>query len=201
MNRISDIHLPRQFYEILVWPYLTESQRDCSLNSESHLCLGEAIVNENRVRVRINRSTGELEVEGTEQQVTAWWEKLWPQLSNAPTPTAPSNLMQPLALAHSGGNHDLPEIFGEYYSEFRSDVTDVDRVLIAGSFVQARDSERVFTTKGANQLLLDQNIKVTNASENVRRLTQTKRVFVVSDGRFRVSTIGIEHLKTLRTPQ
>jgi len=95
----------------------------------------------------------------------------------------------------------MPEIFGEYYAEFRSDITDVDKILIAGSFVQARDAERVFTTKTANQLLLDQNIKVGNASESVRRLTQTKRAFVVSDGRFRVSANGLEHLKTLTVAQ
>lgn len=85
--------------------------------------------------------------------------------------------------------------------EFRSDVTDVDKVLIAGAFAQAQNSERVFTTKAAKQLLLDQNIKVSNASENVRRLTQTKRVFVVSDGKFRVSASGAEHLKTLKASQ
>jgi len=39
---------------------------------------------------------------------------------------------------------------------------------------------------------------VTNASENVRRLVQTKRVFVVSDGRFRVSANGLEYLKSLK---
>ena len=89
--------------------------------------------------------------------------------------------------------------FGEFYGGFRSDITDVDKVLIAAAFVQGKDSDRTFTTKSANQLLLDQNIKVTNASENVRRLTQTKRAFVVSDGRFRVSASGLDHLKSLRT--
>jgi hypothetical protein len=113
------------------------------------------------------------------------------QTSQTPSQRAAAN--QPT------GQQDLPELFGEYFAEFRSDVTDVDKVLIAASFVQARDSDRVFSTKAANQLLLDQNIKVANASENVRRLTQTKRVFLVADGRFRVSATGLEHLKTLKT--
>lgn len=159
-------------------------------------------MNESRMRVRVNRAAGELEVEGTETQVAEWWEKLWPQLVEMPPPqTIPKKSKQPLALTASGGNRDMPEIFGEYYAEFRSDITDVDKILIAGSFVQARDAERVFTTKTANQLLLDQNIKVGNASESVRRLTQTKRAFVVSDGRFRVSANGLEHLKTLTVAQ
>jgi hypothetical protein len=153
-------------------------------------------VTENRIRIRANRTTGELEVEGTESQVASWWERLWPQLAEhrtSQTPTQRAGANQP------PGQQDLPELFGEYFAEFRSDVTDVDKVLIAGSFVQARDSDRVFSTKAANQLLLDQNIKVANASENVRRLTQTKRVFLVADGRFRVSATGLEHLKTLKT--
>lgn len=158
-------------------------------------------MNDNRIRVRLNRSTGELEVEGTEQQVSTWWAKLWPELGAVPAVTTPGSPMQRVAAVQPGGNQGIPEIFGEYYSGFRSDVTDVDKVLIAGSFAQTQDPERVFTTKAANQLLLDQNIKVTNASENVRRLTQTKRVFVVSDGKFRISATGLEHLKTLKTTQ
>jgi hypothetical protein len=130
--------------------------------------------------------------------VAKWWEKLWPELSEGALRTAPD---QPKALVPLGGNSQLPEVFGEFYSEFPSDVTDVDKVLIAGAFVQGKDAERIFTTKTANQLLLDQNIKVANASENVRRLTQTKRVFVVSEGKFRVSASGFEHLKGLKAIQ
>jgi hypothetical protein len=158
-------------------------------------------VSENRMRVRINRSSGELEVEGSETQVTEWWEKLWPQLVEGRADTLPTAVTPRVTSSQSNGHQDVPEIFGEYFSAFRSDVTDVDKILIAASFVQAREPERVFSTKAANQLLVDQNIKVANASQNVRRLTQTKRVFVVSDGRFRVSATGLDHLKTLRSPE
>jgi hypothetical protein len=103
--------------------------------------------------------------------------------------------------AFAPGNGSNPEVFGEFYSEFRSDVTDIDKVLIAGAFIQGKESDRTFTTKAANQLLLGQGIKVTNASENVRRLLQTKRAFVVSDGKFRVSASGFEYLKTLKAAQ
>jgi hypothetical protein len=154
-----------------------------------------------RLRVRINRSTGELELEGTEQQVSTWLEKLSPLLNEGRVATIRNGPAPPLALAQPRADHDFPEFFGEYYSEFRSDITDVDRVLIAGAFVQAKEPDRVFTTKNANQLLLDQNIKVTNASENVRRLVTTKRVFGVPGGKFRVSASGLEHLKVLRATQ
>jgi hypothetical protein len=150
------------------------------------------------IRVRANRSTGELEVEGPSQLVTEWWNKLWPELSEggrfAHGPRLGGNEQ---THASAPSNDHLPEAFGEFFSEFRSDVSDVEKVLIAGAFVQGKAPDRTFSTKTANQLLLDQNIKVTNASQNVRQLTQTKRVFIVSEGKFRVSAAGFEHLKTL----
>jgi hypothetical protein len=153
------------------------------------------LMSESRVRVRANRTTGELEIEGPAQAVEEWWHKLWPELAQVSRPAAelPS---QNQALLPSTGN--LPEVFGEFYTEFRSDITDVDKVLVAAAFVQGKDQERVFTTKAANLVLLDQNIKVTNASENVRRLIQTKRAFVISEGKYRVSTGGFEHLSSLK---
>jgi hypothetical protein len=150
------------------------------------------------IRIRANRSTGELEIEGSLQVVAEWWERLWPQLREIAPAAAPVIQLPRQSLPTATSNAQHPEVFGEYFSEFRSDVTDVDKVLIAGVFVQGKDPERVFSTKNANQLLLDQNIKVANASECVRRLLHTKRAFVVSEGKFRVSATGFDHLKTLK---
>lgn len=162
-------------------------------------------MNDTRIRVRINKSTGELEIEGPNQTVTEWWERLWPEVNQ---PSRIAALQSPALslqgggaatrLLPSAGSEQVPEVFGEFYTEFRSDITDVDKVLVAATFIQDRDQDRVFTTKAANQALLDQNIKVTNASENVRRLIQAKRVFVVSDGKYRVSAMGREYLNTLK---
>jgi hypothetical protein len=152
-----------------------------------------------RVRVRANRSTGELEIEGPLQAVTEWWDKLWPELNGSrPIKHVSGDDGRGLSLPMTTTGGQSPELFGEFYTEFRSGITDVDRVLIAAAFVQGREQERTFSTKAANQVLLDQNIKVANASESVRRLSQTKRVFVVSDGKFRVSSSGFEHLQSLK---
>jgi hypothetical protein len=148
-----------------------------------------------RIRVRANRSTGELEVEGPAQQVAEWWEKLWGELGLEDQPRRLPARQAPPPADLDGL---LSDHFGEYFTEFRPDISDVDKVLVAGAFVQNKEPERSFTTKAANQLLIDQNIKVTNASENVRRLAQMKRVFVVSDGRFRVSASGFDYLKSLK---
>ncbi|MFO0972126.1 MAG: hypothetical protein U1A27_01630 [Phycisphaerae bacterium] len=156
-------------------------------------------MSEPRIKVRANRTTGELELEGPAAAVAEWWDKLWSELRE-PARAATGGASQRQALLPAA-SVELPDVFGEFYTEFRSDVTDVDKVLIAGAFIQGKETDRTFNTKAANQLLLDQNIKVANASENVRRLTQTKRVFVVSDGKFRVSAAGLDHLKTLKANQ
>jgi hypothetical protein len=156
-------------------------------------------VSEARIRVRANKSTGELEIEGSTQSVREWWEKLWPEVGQQAGPSAGLQgggaRVSPL---NASNNEQMPDVFGEFYTEFRSDITDVDKVLVAAAFIQARDQDRVFTTKTANQMLLDQNIKVANASENIRRLIHTKRAFVVSDGKYRVSASGLEHLSSLK---
>jgi hypothetical protein len=128
--------------------------------------------------------------------VAEWWEKLWPEVSGARPATSTATGEQLLAPLD---NSQFPEVFGEFFGEFQSDVTDVDKVLIAAAFAQGKDSERVFTTKSANRLLMDQNIKVANASANVRRLIEMKRAFPVGDGRFRVSASGLDYLKTLKS--
>jgi len=146
----------------------------------------------------MNRSTGELELDGPPELVAEWWEKLWPEFSGG-SPVPPPLTQKALLLPATGqGQVQLPMVFGEFFTGFRSDVTDVDKVLIAGAFAQEHEQDRTFTTKVANQHLIDQNIKVANASENVRRLIQTKRAFVVSTGKYRVSATGFEHLKTLQ---
>ena len=156
-------------------------------------------MSEARIRVRANKTTGELEIEGPAQAVTEWWDKLWQEVSQqVGTVSGPQGGVARTPLLIAASNGLMPDVFGEFYTEFRSDITDVDKVLVAAAFIQGRDQERVFTTKAANQALLDQNIKVANASENVRRLIQTKRVFVVSDGRYRVSAGGLEHLNSLK---
>ena len=152
-------------------------------------------MNENQLRIRARLGNGELEVEGDSQEVRELWEKLWPEMTKGAPAIPPSVSAQAGNMSEVAG----PDIFGEYFTLFRSDITDVDRMLVAGQFAVEKDPERVFTTKVANQLLLDQNIKIGNPSEAVRRLVASKRAFVVSGGKFRVSSIGLEYLNSLKS--
>src|SRR4051812_32582112 len=106
------------------------------------------IMDTSHIKVRANRATGELEVEGPPAVVADWWERIWPELNVAAA--APAALPPRQLPAASAARSSVPDVFGEFFSEFRSDITDVDKMLIAGSFVQAKDPDRVFTTKAAS---------------------------------------------------
>lgn len=156
-------------------------------------------MSDGQIRVRANKRTGELEIEGSPEAVAEWWDRLWPEMGQIGGEEQGHPGGGKRNLNNNGGtNGEMPEFFGEFYSEFRSDVTDVDKVLVAAAFVQSGDQERVFTTKAVNQALLDQNVKITNPSQCVRRLIDTKRAFVVPGGKYRVSASGFEHLNSLK---
>jgi hypothetical protein len=154
-------------------------------------------MDDNHIRIRASRRTGEIEIEGPSEAVAEWFDRLWDEVNDGCAAGTPVNSAEAIGAPAPLGGGTLPDIFGEFFNEYRSDISDVDKVLIAAAFIQGKDPERAFTTKSANQLLLDQNVKVTNASQCVRRLLQNKRVFVVSNGKFRVSANGFEHLKAL----
>ncbi len=128
---------------------MARRNRDISGTGVGHRC-------HPAIKVRAKRSTGELEVEGPAAVVAEWWEKLWPELVGTPRVAAgPYSQRQALLPA---SNVDLPDVFGEFYTEFRSDVTDVDKVLIAGAFIHCFEAKQyraavVFSWAGAVALL------------------------------------------------
>jgi hypothetical protein len=74
--------------------------------------------------------------------------------------------------------------------------TDVDRMLLAGYFAQQQGADNGFATGEAHTLLTDQGVKVDNPSQCVKQNLLAKRVFK-HQGRYRVSQIGLDHLRQL----
>jgi hypothetical protein len=66
-------------------------------------------MNNARIRIRANRTTGELEVEGPSQAVSEWWEKTLARAGRKLVVTALSRHPQPLPPTLSNGQ--LPELF------------------------------------------------------------------------------------------
>lgn len=153
-----------------------------------------------QARVRISLSASELEVEGAEEFVAQYAQSikiLISRLENQPiqSPTP----VQAAPAGASPGRADAPteqREFGEVLHSLPSNATGADRILVAGWFAQKSGADNTFSTGEANQLLLGQGIKLSNASQALKGAISAKRVFKVGS-RYRVSRTGEEHLRSL----
>ena len=148
-----------------------------------------------RARLRINLAQREFEVEGSESFVKTYAERLDQLLARlTEQPPAPA---QPAGSARPEGDV-LPSTgsFGELLHRLPRAATDVDRMLVAGYFAQQRGADNGFATGEANTLLTEQGVKVGNPSQCVKQNLLAKRVFK-HQGRYRVSQIGLDHLRQL----
>ena len=159
-----------------------------------------------RARIRINLAQRELEIEGSEDFVRSFGDRLEALLGDfeempvdTPMPMAPSSA--PAVVAPSQPSREVQTAdlggIGEFLTHLPSTASDVDKVLAAGLWVQQQAGDDAFGTGDANRRLLEQGIKVGNASQCVKQTVLAKRVFVVQRGRFRVSQIGRAHLRQL----
>jgi hypothetical protein len=149
-----------------------------------------------RTRLRINLTSREFEVEGSEAFVRAYAER-FDELLAGLTAGPP----EPLCAARVAAEEERPKAslgnFGEYVQTLPRSATDVDKMLAAGFFAQSRSGDNAFSTGDANTLLMDQGIKVGNPSQCVKQSLVAKRVFQVQRGRYRVAQPGLDHLRHL----
>ena len=155
-----------------------------------------------RGRLRINLSQREFEVEGSEEFVRSFADRIGELLdlldvgglpvavNEAETPAAATAVASPEALGS----------FGEFLLRLPSSATDVDKMLAAGYFVQVGSADDAFTTADANRRLTEQGIKLGNPSQCVKQSLLAKRVFMLNKGRYRVSQQGRAHLRQLLGP-
>ncbi|MFW5679047.1 MAG: hypothetical protein ACOC3D_02170 [Pseudomonadota bacterium] len=146
-------------------------------------------------KLRVNLQAREFEVEGSEAFVATYGariEQLLHRLIEGARPStgAPVALVEDAVDVEDAG-------FGALLHALPRNATDVDRMLLAGWFVQAGNAERSFTTADANRHLVDQGIKVGNASQSVKQNLLAKRAFQVQRGRYRVAQTGLQHLAQL----
>ena len=158
-----------------------------------------------KVRIRVDLLRRRYEISGPNAAVLEWHDRLHPLVS-APTAALPralladSTMITPEAASATmfTDGESVPSTFGEFFHRFRTDITDVDRMLIAGFYLEESSSSRTFSTGGANNALREQGTRVTNPSESLRRNLALRRVFKFGGREFRLSRPGaIEHLRTL----
>ena len=155
-------------------------------------------------RIRINFSIGEIEIEGTEtfvrehvdkyENLFEFWRKE-SRVKSVPQEIATSEKVPAQA------ERDLPEVFGDYLQKFPKSITNIDKVLMAGYFIQSHEPDKCFTRRNANILLTEQGYKVSNPSDSVNQSKKSKRIFAVPSegkGKFRVSQDGIDYINGLQ---
>ena len=153
-----------------------------------------------QARVRISLSAGDLEIEGTEEFVAQYdgpIQTLIGRLQEQPVP-APAGSG---AGARSGADGSAStgiagKEFGEVLHALPSTASGTDQILLAGWYVQQGSADSTFSTNAANQLLVGQGIKLSNASQALKNSIAAKRVFKVGKG-YKVSKTGEDYLKTL----
>ena len=155
-----------------------------------------------RGRLRINLSQREFEVEGSEEFVRSFADRigeLLDLLDVGGLPVAVNEAEAPAAATAAASPEALGS-FGEFLLRLPSSATDVDKMLAAGYFVQVGSADDAFTTADANRRLTEQGIKLGNPSQCVKQSLLAKRVFMLNKGRYRVSQQGRAHLRQLLGP-
>lgn len=146
-------------------------------------------------RIRISLSAGELEIQGPPEFLSKYEDTIGPMLERLRTADVQA---APKALP-TGGAPATPKAtgeFGEVLHALPNTATDTDRILLAGSFTQASSTDGTFATGQANQLLIEQGIKVSNPSQCMTNNLKAKRVFKVGS-KYKVSKQGEAHLTKL----
>ena len=152
-----------------------------------------------RGRLRINLTPRDFEVEGSEEFVRSFADRIQELLDQLDVPPPPPAASAREPSAADPGSTDLGT-FGEFLLRLPSSATDVDKMLAAGFYVQAGSADDAFTTADANRRLTEQGIKLGNPSQCVKQSLLAKRVFLLSKGRYRVSQQGRAHLRQLLGP-
>jgi hypothetical protein len=149
-------------------------------------------------RLRINLATREIEVEGSEAFVKEYADKFENLLTSLKEPPAKAPISESSNVAGEAPTATgLPGTFGEYLHMFPGDITDLDRMLLAGYYAQSQSSDNSFTTASAHDLLKEQGVKLGNAADCVKKNAKAKKAFTLERGRFRVSKTGAEYLNSL----
>jgi hypothetical protein len=155
-------------------------------------------------RIRVSLSTGEVEIEGSEEFISQYAESIDQVLERlktdgpvAPPPqqaAAPMGVAAPAQAAPAGAPAN-EEPFGEVLHSLSSK-SGTDQILLAGYYVAKSAPDGTFSTTDAHSRLMEQGVKLSNASQSMKNNLNAKRVFKVGS-RFKVSKTGVDHLNSL----
>lgn len=157
-------------------------------------------------RIRISLTAGELEIEGPESFVSQYEESIaavLERLREEGVVAVAAPPQQPAVVAASNGAAESApapaaaseEPFGEVLHSLNTK-SGTDQILLAGHYVGKGSADGTFSTTEAHKLLIEQGVKLSNASQSLKNNLSAKRAFKVGS-RFKISKAGIDHLNTL----
>jgi SMC interacting uncharacterized protein involved in chromosome segregation len=146
-------------------------------------------------RIRVSITEGELEIQGSQEYVETFRQAVDTLIDKLGTSATTRNSGFSLKV-QSGGIIEQDTEFPEALLGLPSSVSGGDQLLVASWFVQQSSTDNTFSTVEANKLLVDQGIKLANASQSNANAVKAKRVFKVGK-RFRLSSKGDEYVRTL----
>jgi hypothetical protein len=154
-----------------------------------------------RARIAINISERSVEIEGPQTFVESYAERIEQLLDKLVSSSSGSRRTEADSeivdrVSSSPTHVDLGE-FGAYVQRLSKNVTDVDRMLAAGFWVQAHANDDCFGTGESSKLLLDHGHKIGNPSQCVKQSINARNIFMTTKGRYRVSREGRDRLRLL----
>jgi hypothetical protein len=166
-------------------------------------------------KFKLNLTSGEIEVEGSEEFVISQIQSIESLLSLLKQKSLSKPVTHPQSTIDNDSQKDddstsegtavanqIPDTFGEWMNTFKSNILDVDKALITARFVQSKSATNDFKTAEVNKALKDHGIKLSNPSTTLGLLVskklmfQTRKVGVLKY--LRVSQDGQAHLETLK---
>jgi hypothetical protein len=121
-----------------------------------------------------------------------------PKANTTSTTKAEKNITES-QVVNENSIDQIPDNFGELYHKLPKTLSNVDKLLVAGFFVQKKSESNSFTIKDANDLLIHQGVKLSNPNAFNQSNSGTKRVFKLTGKNYRVSDTGIEAVKSMFT--
>lgn len=166
-------------------------------------------------RIRINLNSREIEFEGSETFIERYQSvidefinKIKQEPIKAPkvTNTAREDLVKNNStennkasnFLNSQPENQLPATFGEYYSKFPKNLKVVDKIILAAFFLQTKSDDGLFIIKDTADLLLEQNVQVTNANAFINSLMRSGKIFRHA-GKYKLTEKAIDDIDSLMT--
>lgn len=159
----------------------------------------------NTSRIHINLNSGELDIRGSEDFISQYADSIEDLLQRLRTEPIPASTPVPPVLASpdqaltEAGKAAQPstrlEPFGEALHSLASK-SGTDQILLAGYYASQASGDGTFATAEANKLLIEQGIKLSNASQSLKNVLAAKRVFKVGS-RYKVARSGIDFLNSM----